>query len=78
MHDDLEPVIERKFHSSINFGEGIWHTGQRNSDWFRISYKAKEAGFTFNDLGRILVHKIKEEFGGIATRVNRSRSPSRP
>ena len=69
MHDDLEPVIERKFHSSINFGEGIWHTGQRNSDWFRISYKAKEAGFTFNDLGRILVHKIKEEFGGIATRV---------
>lgn len=69
MHDDLEPVIERKFHSSLNFGEGIWHTGQRNSDWFRISYKAKEAGFTFNDIGRILVHKIKEEFGGIATRV---------
>ena len=69
MHDDLEPVIERRFHSSLNFAEGIWHTGQRNSDWFRISYKAKEAGFKFEDLGRILVHKIKEEFGGIATRV---------
>ncbi len=69
MHDDLEPVIERKFHSSLNFGEGIWHTGQRNSDWFRISYKAKEAGFKFKDIGRILIHKIKEEFGGITTRV---------
>ena len=69
MHDDLEPVIERRFHSSINFAEGVWHTGQRNSDWFRISYKAKEAGFKLADLGRILVHKVKEEFGGIATRV---------
>ena len=69
MHDDLEPVIERKFHSSINFGEGLWHTGQRNSDWFRISYKAKEAGFKLKDIGRILIHKIKEEFGGITTRV---------
>ena len=69
MHDDLEPVIERRFHSSINFAQGVWHAGQRDSDWVRISNKAKEAGFKLADLGKILVHKVKEEFGGIATRV---------
>ena len=37
MHDDLEPVMERRFHSSINFAEGVWHAGQRNTDWVRIS-----------------------------------------
>lgn len=69
MHDDLEPVIERRFHSSINYAQGVWHAGQRDSDWVRISNKAKEAGFKLADLGKILVHKVKEEFGGIATRV---------
>ncbi len=69
MHDDLEPVMERRFHSSINFAEGVWHAGQRNTNWVRISKVSKEAGFTFRDLGRILVHKIKEEFGQVVTRV---------
>ena len=69
MHDDLEPVMERRFHSSINFAEGVWHAGQRNSNWIRISKTSKEAGFKFIDLGRILVHKIKEEFGQVVTRV---------
>ncbi len=69
MQPDLEPVIERKFHSSINFAEGIWHAGQRNSNWVRISKVSKEAGFKFTDLGKILVHKIKEEFGQVVTRV---------
>lgn len=69
MHDDLEPVIERRFHSSINFAEGVWHAGQRNTDWIRISKKAKDRGFRFRDLGRILVHKVREEFGQVVTRV---------
>ena len=69
MHDDLEPVMERRFHSSINFAEGVWHAGQRNTDWVRISKAAKAAGFKIKDLGRILVHKIKEEFGAVVTRV---------
>ena len=69
MHDDLEPVMERRFHSSINFAEGVWHAGQRNTNWVRISKASKEAGFKIRDLGRILVHKIKEEFGAVVTRV---------
>ena len=69
MHDDLEPVMERRFHSSINFAEGVWHAGQRNSNWVRISKASKAAGFRFADIGRILIHKIKEEFGAVVTRV---------
>ena len=69
MHDDLEPVMERRFHAAINFAEGVWHAGQRNSNWVRISKASKDAGFKFIDLGRILVHKIKEEFGQVVTRV---------
>lgn len=69
MHSDIEPVIERRFHSSINFAEGVWHAGQRDTDWIRVSKKAKEKGFKFSDLGKILVHKVKEEFGQVVTRV---------
>lgn len=69
MHDDLEPVMERRFHSSVNFAEGVWHAGQRNTNWVRISKASKGAGFKIADLGRILVHKIKEEFGAVVTRV---------
>lgn len=69
MHGDLEPVLERRFHISINYGEGIWHTGQRSSNWIRISKAAKESGFRFADLGRILIHGVKSEFGTVATRV---------
>jgi CO dehydrogenase/CO-methylating acetyl-CoA synthase complex beta subunit len=69
MHDDLEPVMERRFHSAINFAEGVWHAGQRNNDWFRISRTAVSRGFKFIDIARILIHRIKEEFGQIVTRV---------
>lgn len=69
MHDDIEPVIERRFHSSINFAEGVWHAGQRNTDWIRISKRSKERGFKFIDIAKILVHKVKEEFGQVVTRV---------
>ena len=42
MHDDLEPVIERRFHSSINFASGVWHAGQRDSDWVRSATRRKK------------------------------------
>ena len=69
MQEDLESVLERRFHSSINFAEGVWHNGQRDNNWIRISKVSKEAGFKMADLGKILVHKIKEEFGKVVTRV---------
>jgi acetyl-CoA synthase len=67
--NDLEPVIERNIHHFLNFAEGIWHAGQRDSNWIRISDAAKESGFRLEHLGKILVHKIKEQFGKVVTRI---------
>lgn len=69
MQSDLESVMERRFHSGINFAEGIWHTGQRNSDWVRISKKAVGKGFRLADLGKMLMHTTRKEFGSVVTRV---------
>lgn len=69
MQEDLESVLERRFHSSINFAEGIWHTGQRDNNWVRVSKTSAAAGFRLKDIGTILIHKIKEEFGKVVTRV---------
>ena len=66
---DLEPVIERNIHHFLNYAEGIWHAGQRDSNWIRISDAAKESGFRLEHLGKILIHKIKEEFGKVVTRI---------
>ena len=69
MQPDFESVMERRIHLYLNFAEGVWHTGQRNMDWVRISKKAYRAGFRLEHLGRILVTKLKEEFGNIVSRV---------
>lgn len=69
MQSDLESVMERRFHSGINFAEGIWHTGQRNSDWVRISKKAVGKGFRLAHLGKMLMHTTRKEFGSVVTRV---------
>ncbi len=69
MQEDFESVMERRIHLYLNFAEGVWHTGQRNMNWLRISKKARKAGFRLEHLGRILVTKLKEEFGNIVSRV---------
>ncbi len=69
MQEDFEPVMERRIHLYLNFAEGVWHTGQRNMNWLRLSKKAFRAGLRLEHLGRILVTKLKEEFGNIVSRV---------
>ncbi|MDR2866938.1 MAG: CO dehydrogenase/CO-methylating acetyl-CoA synthase complex subunit beta [Methanomassiliicoccaceae archaeon] len=69
IQSDLEPVIERNIHHFLNFAEGVWHAGQRDSNWIRISDHAKDSGLRWEHIGKILVHKIKEEFGKVVTRI---------
>ena len=69
LQPDIEPVIERNIHHFINYAEGIWHAGQRDSNWIRISDQAVESGFRLEHMGKILIHKIKEEFGKVVTRI---------
>ncbi len=69
MLEDFETVLERRIHLYLNFAEGLWHTGQRNIIWIRISKNAFRSGFRFHHIGEILVTKMKEEFGNIVSRV---------
>ena len=69
MQKDFEGVLERRIHDFINYGEGLWHTAQRDINWIRISKDAKSKGIKFKHYGDILVNKFKQEFPAIVDRV---------
>ena len=65
MQDDYEPILERQIHHLVNYAQGVWHQGQRDIGWLRISKTAKEKGFTMQHIGTILHAKLHEDFGRI-------------
>lgn len=69
MQPDFEPILERQGHSFFNEAEGILHMGQRDTAWMRISNKAKEAGFTFEHLGKIMHARYHSDFGSVVDKV---------
>jgi acetyl-CoA synthase len=48
---------------------GIFHMGQRDMNWLRISKEAKAAGFKIRHFADILRLKILEEYGAIVDKV---------
>lgn len=69
MQEDFEPIVERQFHYFINGASGVWHMGQRDIIWVRISNDAKKAGFKFSHFGDIMRAKILGEYGAIVDKV---------
>ncbi|WP_028307220.1 acetyl-CoA decarbonylase/synthase complex subunit alpha/beta [Desulfitibacter alkalitolerans] len=69
MQTDFESVLERRIHDFINYGEGLWHTAQRDINWLRVSKDAKAKGIKFKHYGDILITKFKSEFPAIVDRV---------
>jgi len=69
MKKEFEPVVERRIHQFINYAEGAWHTGQRDLLWVRLSKNSVANGLRFKHFGDILYTKMKEEFGGIISRL---------
>ncbi len=69
MQEDFEPVLERRVHYFINYGEGIWHVAQRDINWLRVSKDAFNKGFRLKHFGNILYAKFKSEFPAIVDRV---------
>jgi acetyl-CoA synthase len=69
MQEDFESILERQCHHLINGAEGIWHMGQRDIVWTRISKKAKDKGFKIRDYGEILHAKLLGEFPAIVDKV---------
>ena len=53
MQNDFEAIIERKLHHNINEAQGLWHMGQRDIVWMRISNQAKNDGVTLEHIGTI-------------------------
>lgn len=69
MQPDFEPILERQIHHLINGAEGIWHMGQRDIIWVRISKAARARGFTIRHLGEIIHAKFLNDYPAIVDKV---------
>ncbi|MBN1973555.1 MAG: CO dehydrogenase/CO-methylating acetyl-CoA synthase complex subunit beta [Sedimentisphaerales bacterium] len=69
MQPDFEPVLERLVHTFINEAQGIWHMGQRDMNWLRISKEAAKAGFKLEHVGKLLHAKYHDEYSSILDKV---------
>ncbi len=65
MQKDFEPILERQVHSFLNEAMGVFHMGQRNMCWVRISKEANKKGFKMKHFGIILHARMHEVFGAI-------------
>ncbi|MFN3966653.1 MAG: CO dehydrogenase/CO-methylating acetyl-CoA synthase complex subunit beta, partial [Endomicrobiia bacterium] len=53
----------------INFAMGIFHMGQRNNNWIRISKDAFNSGFRLKHFGEILHAKFLEDYPALVDKV---------
>ncbi|MFC1621660.1 acetyl-CoA decarbonylase/synthase complex subunit alpha/beta, partial [Candidatus Omnitrophota bacterium] len=69
MQKDFEPILERQIHSFLNEAMGIFHMGQRDMCWIRISKDAKNKGLKLKHFGVILHARFHDVFSAIADKV---------
>ena len=69
MQPDFEPILERQIHHMINGAEGVWHMGQRDINWIRISKAAQAQGFEIRHLGEIIRAKFLNDYPAIVDKV---------
>ena len=69
MQKDFESIFERQIHTYLNEAMGIFHMGQRDIIWMRISKDSYEKGFRLNHFGVILHSQLHEVFGEIIDKV---------
>ena len=62
MKKEYEPVLERRIHNFVNYGEGSWHVAQRDIIWVRLSREAVARGVRIEHLGRLLAAKFRMDF----------------
>jgi acetyl-CoA decarbonylase/synthase, CODH/ACS complex subunit beta len=62
MKKDYEPVLERRIHNFVNYGEGSWHVAQRDLIWVRISKEAVAKGVRIEHIGKLLASKFRMDF----------------
>ncbi|MBU2647979.1 CO dehydrogenase/CO-methylating acetyl-CoA synthase complex subunit beta, partial [bacterium] len=69
MQPDFEPILERQVHHLLNGAEGIWHMGQRDIVWTRVSKSGFEKGLRLKDYGEIIHAKFLSEYPAIVDKV---------
>ncbi len=69
MQSDFEPILERQIHHFLNGAEGLWHMGQRDIQWTRISRDAYASGFRLKHLGEILRARFLSSYPAIVDKV---------
>ncbi|GHV29484.1 hypothetical protein FACS1894167_08860 [Synergistales bacterium] len=69
MQPDFEPILERQIHHLVNGAEGIWHMGQRDIVWTRISNDGFKKGLRIKDYGRIIHARFHADYPAIVDKV---------
>ncbi|MHC4698211.1 MAG: acetyl-CoA decarbonylase/synthase complex subunit alpha/beta, partial [Planctomycetota bacterium] len=69
MQPDFEPILERQIHHLLNAAEGVWHMGQRDILWTRISKKAFARGLRLKHYGETLHATFLDKYPAIVDKV---------
>jgi acetyl-CoA synthase len=69
MQADFEPILERQIHHLVNGAEGIWHMGQRDIVWTRVSKAGFAKGLRLRHYGDILHAKLLSSYPAIVDKV---------
>ncbi|MCG3181909.1 MAG: hypothetical protein BIFFINMI_04349 [Phycisphaerae bacterium] len=69
MQPDFEPILERQIHHLLNGAEGVWHMGQRDIIWTRVSKTGFERGLRLRHYGEILHAKLLGDYPAIVDKV---------
>jgi acetyl-CoA synthase len=69
MQSDFEPILERQIHHLVNGAEGIWHMGQRDIVWTRISKSGFDRGLRLRHYGEIIHAKFISDYPAIVDKV---------
>ncbi|MDR2923036.1 MAG: CO dehydrogenase/CO-methylating acetyl-CoA synthase complex subunit beta [Treponema sp.] len=69
MQPDFEPILERQIHHLLNGAEGIWHMGQRDIAWTRVSKSGFAKGLRLKHYGEILHARLLADYPAIVDKV---------
>ncbi len=69
MQKDFESILERRIHGFLNEAMGVFHMGQRDMCWIRISKDAKTKGFQLRHFGVILHARFHDVFSAIVDKA---------
>jgi len=69
MQADFEPILERQIHHLVNGAEGIWHMGQRDIVWTRVSKAGFQKGLRLRHYGEIIHAKLLDDYPAIVDKV---------